>query len=187
MLLAELTATALNSGDRKRGIALADETLAAFDPEDRLGRIDVPRLKAQMWAEEALPGAEELYLEALAVLGESDDEPVLRARLLMHLGTRYELTGRIDAARTLTEEALQIARRSGSDEMVSRALLNLSYLEILDGEIDRGHALIDEALKYAGRRRGTAAIREQRLGQPRAPRRVPRRARGGRPTDPTSA
>jgi DNA-binding CsgD family transcriptional regulator len=149
-LLTQVTMAARDAGDRRSGLALVDQALDATSLAELPSRARLLQLKAELLAEEGLPGAEEVYIEALAAIDDSADDRALTARLQSSLATRYALTGHIDLARELFEEALATARQVGSSDMISKSLLGLGWLEALDGNLVSTRALFAESLEQAG-------------------------------------
>ena len=155
-LLTQVTTAARDSGDRKRGLALVVQAIEATPADEPFARARLLQFRAEVLAEEGMPGAEETYREALAAIGDSEGDLELTARLQSSLASRYELTGRIALARGLYERALSTARRAGSDVVVSKILLALGWLEALDGNLPAMRDLFAEALSIAGD--GTALL-----------------------------
>ncbi|HEX4444567.1 MAG TPA: AAA family ATPase [Galbitalea sp.] len=147
-LLGQVTTAARDAGDRARGLALVDEALAAT--EDPWARARLLQVKAALFSEEGLPGAEDAYIEALSIVGDSEDDLALKARLQVALATRYQLTGRMAQSRAQLANALHTARRSGSAEVLSRVLVEMGWDETVSGDPERGRALFAEALENAG-------------------------------------
>ncbi len=150
VLLCEVTNAARDAGDRGRGLTLAEEALAATPADDPCALARLLQVKASLLSEEGLPGAESAYVEALAILGDSADDLTLKARLQVALATRYQLTGRMALSRTQLEEAHETARRAGSDEVLSRVLVEMGWDETVSGDSERGRELFAEALEHAG-------------------------------------
>jgi DNA-binding CsgD family transcriptional regulator len=150
LLLREVTHAARDAGDRTRGLGLVDEALAATAPDDPTARAGLLSEKAALLSEEGIPGAEDAFVEALAVLGDSENDLTLKARIQASLATRYQLTGRVEQSRTQLDTALETAKRSGSEEILSRVLLEMGWGEIVSGNSELGRELLDEALIHAG-------------------------------------
>jgi DNA-binding CsgD family transcriptional regulator/tetratricopeptide (TPR) repeat protein len=153
-LVTQVIMAARDSGDRKRGLAMVGQAIDSTPVEQTLARVRLLHFKAELLAGEGLPGAEEIYREALAELGDSADDLVLTATLECSLATRYELTGRVGLARELYEQALATAQRAGSNVIASKSLLALGWIEALDGDLDSMRALFKEALALAGNGNG---------------------------------
>lgn len=149
-LLMAVTSAARDAGDSKRGLALVATAIEATPANDSIARARLLQFKAELLSEEGILGAEDVYAEALAVLGNSDEDLELRARLQSSLANRYLLKGRSDQARQLFEPALAVARRAGSDDMVAKILLGLGWLEAVDGNLVSMRTLYAEALACAG-------------------------------------
>ena len=148
-LIDQLAAAAVDSGDRRRGMAWIDEAISAVDPLDRRTLVGFLRTKANLMCEEGVPGAEDVFVTALDVLGD-DDDLVLRARVQLNLSGRYHLTGRVDESRAMLALAHDTAVRSGDDEVISSALLRLGWEAMEDGDIERGKGLLEESHAHAG-------------------------------------
>jgi DNA-binding CsgD family transcriptional regulator/tetratricopeptide (TPR) repeat protein len=148
--LTQVTTAARESGDRKRGLALVEQAIEATPAEQAIARARLLQFKAELVAGEGMPGAEDLYREALEAVGDSDEDLELTARLQTCLGLRYELTGRLSLARELYEQSLATARRAQSPDILSRTLLGLGWLEALDGNLSSMRTLFAEALACAG-------------------------------------
>jgi DNA-binding CsgD family transcriptional regulator len=150
VLLGEVTDVASDAGDRKRALALVDEAIAAFPPEDIAARVGMLLLKATLRSDEGLPWSEAEYVEGLEILEDSDVDLTLKARLQLALATRRMLTGHLASARALREDAMDTAKKSGSKEMASRVLGQMGWAEIVTGDVDLGRRLLDESFALIG-------------------------------------
>ena len=148
-LIDQLAAAAVDSGDRRRGLAWIDEAIDAVDPLDRRTLVGFLRTKAGLMCDEGIPGAEDVFVTALEVLGD-DDDLVLRARVQLNLSGRYHLTGRVAESSAMLALAHDTAVRSGNDEVISSALLRLGWEAMESGDIEKGKRLLEESHAHAG-------------------------------------
>lgn len=94
-------------------------------------------------------GAERIHRELAG-------QPVLRARLMVTMGTVYRQLGLYQEAEALLEEALTLLREhaGGAAGQVGDALLALGVLHWEQGHYERSEGLLDEALELRRRRLG---------------------------------
>jgi len=161
------------AGD-KRGVAFASYGLSkAFQSEGRYGA-------ALTSAEDALKGWREInepsfwlaeiqgnYGNALALMGRSDEaaknleEAVAKARelknnttvthILNFQGDRMLYRGDLKAARSLFEQASQIAGRTGDRELILRSKFNIARVSVMEGRSQEAVKLVKPLLDEADR------------------------------------
>jgi DNA-binding CsgD family transcriptional regulator/tetratricopeptide (TPR) repeat protein len=147
-LLARAAEAAANAGAADRAVALVRGALAEVDAGQD------PLLAGQLTERLALhlriagrPGAFEAYQEAVALVPPAPT--MARARVLAGLGQALMLRARFAEARSVCQEAIEVARAAGAPEVETHALASLGTAIARLDDPDGGLARLWEARRLA--------------------------------------
>lgn len=159
-LLRQLGSILRNAGEAERALSVAEWALNEVDEStEPAEHARLLRDKGMYLANLGLPGAKELFLEALEIVDRAVDDDQLHATLLNGLAGKYMLASMPREAIITATTALEIAARIG-DARESSVAHNLrgtcrTYL----GQLDEGFADFREAARLAPRSNGGAELR----------------------------
>ncbi|PFG29701.1 putative ATPase [Paramicrobacterium agarici] len=157
-LLSTVASMHRNAGSGERAIAVVNAALDEADrsPVEPALFVRLLRDKAQYLANIGRPGAVELLIDALALMGDVDDEhpshvhdEKLRANLLNMLAARYMLAGKAHEAIVTAATAHDVAMAAGerSEQSVAANLRGMSRAQL--GDIDEALADLERARENA--------------------------------------
>ncbi|MGO2518798.1 MAG: AAA family ATPase [Microbacterium sp.] len=159
-LMRQLGSLLRNAGEAERALTVAERALAEVDEStEPAEHARLLRDKGLFLANLGLPGAMELFLEALEIVDRAVDDDQLHATLLNSLAGKYMLASMPREAIITATQALEIATRAG-DVRESSVAHNLrgtcrTYL----GQLDDAFADFREAARLAPRSNGGAELR----------------------------
>jgi DNA-binding CsgD family transcriptional regulator/tetratricopeptide (TPR) repeat protein len=143
------------SGELERGMQLAAQTLEVVDPARRPElAARVLERRARMRRKLGQPGAQNDLRAALELIP-AEPPSALRAWLLAHLGHRLYGAADRTAAWSVTQEALEMARRIGDGKAEAHTMITLALLDAGNGEAGRawaGYAAAREIAERVGER-----------------------------------
>lgn len=128
-----------NAGENERALDVVQLALQFVEDGDAIDRATHARLlrdKGQYLGNLSRGGTVELYTDALALLTDDDDDPVLRATLLNGLASRHMITGDLHASIVTASAAFTVAEAvdSGEQMSISRNLRGTSRVHLGDIE-----------------------------------------------------
>jgi serine/threonine protein kinase/tetratricopeptide (TPR) repeat protein len=142
----------------RRSLELRQDSTAPPDPDDPADARITTQLAAALSATGRHQEAEELYLQALAVLRrDADAHPTMLIEALNNVAAMRSAQGDHAHAETLLTEAVELARDLPPDQReatLDDSLSNLGTLHAHQGEYEKAEAEMREAL----------ALRQERLG-----------------------
>ncbi len=89
---------------------------------------------------------EQAYHSALAALDEIEDNPLLRARILLNLGILWERRKNLRQAENCYLEASKVVQTIGAHEIAARLQLNLGYIYFQQERIDEANTCFNQAI-----------------------------------------
>ncbi len=144
---------AYRSDDIKRCLALLD-SLDGTTPEDFiLIRALTMKLRALVLKRVmALPRAEEVILQGIALIRPTDHRPELADMIIIQAEIERKLDGRIDQALAHLQEAEHIAERVGHDYGLANVLINRGNIYYSQDRLQEAWAAYQATLRFASER-----------------------------------
>ncbi|MGO2931845.1 ATP-binding protein [Microbacterium sp.] len=149
-----------NAGEAERALVVAERALAevgeSTDPADHARLL---RDRGFFLSNLGLPGAMELFLEALEIVDRAVDDDQLHATLLNGLAGKYMLASMLPEAIITATQALEIASRIDDPREISVAHNLRGTCRTYLGQLDEAFADFREAARFAPRSSGGPELR----------------------------
>lgn len=159
-LLRQLGSILRNAGEAERALAVAERALAEVDEStEPAEHARLLRDKGLFLSNLGLPGAMELFLEALEIVDRSVDDDQLHATLLNGLAANYMVASMPREAIITATQALEIAARVGVAREISVAHNLRGTCRAYLGQLDEAFADFGEAARFAPFGNGGAELR----------------------------
>ncbi|WP_194421317.1 helix-turn-helix transcriptional regulator [Microbacterium abyssi] len=159
-LMRQIGSILRNAGEAERALSVAERALAEIDESiDPAEHARLLRDKGLFLANLGLPGAMELFLEALEIIDRAVDDDQLHATLLNGLAGKYMLASMPREAIITATQALEIATRADDPREISVAHNLRGTCRTYLGQLDEAFADFREAARFAPRSNGGAELR----------------------------
>ncbi|WP_147040788.1 helix-turn-helix transcriptional regulator [Microbacterium aerolatum] len=159
-LMRQIGSILRNAGEAERALAVAERALEEIDEStDPAEHARLLRDRGLFLANLGLPGAAELFLEALEIVDRAVDDEQLHATLLNGLAGKYMLASMPREAIITATQALEIATRANDPREISVAHNLRGTCRTYLGQLDEAFADFRAAALFAPRSNGGAELR----------------------------